>query len=103
MGKIDISSALHYYIDLSTVCHRYLGQSESGDFVLYYFEHQYAWNFSPEDSREKVKPKLVAMAAKYRRKHPDRNLKVMFWPKAALDAFRGMNQFGVWVLPRTKP
>ena len=81
------------YIDLSTVCHKYLEQSESGDFVLYYFEHQYAWNFFPEDSREKVKLKLVAMAAKYRRKHPDRNLKVMFWPKAALDAFRGMNHY----------
>ena len=81
------------YIDLSTVCHKYLEQLESGDFVLYYFEHQYAWNFFPEDSREKVKPKLVAMAAKYRRKHPDRNLKVMFWPKAALDAFRGMNHY----------
>ena len=81
------------YIDLSTVCHEYLAQSENSDFVLYYFEHQYAWNFFPEDSREKVKPKLVAMAAKYRRKHPDKNLKVMFWPKAALDAFRGMNQY----------
>ena len=81
------------YIDLSTVCHEYLAQSDSKDFVLYYFSHQYAWNFFPEDSRDKVKPKLVAMAAKYREKHPDRNLKVMFWPKAALDAFRGMNQY----------
>ena len=81
------------YTDLSTVCHSFLAQSEQSDFVLYYFEHQYAWNFFPEDSREKVKPKLTAMAAKYRRKHPDKNLKVMFWPKAALDAFRGMNQY----------
>ena len=40
-----------------------------------------------------MKPKLVAMAAKYRRKHPDKNLKVMFWPKAALDTFREMNQY----------
>lgn len=81
------------FIDLSTVCHEYLAQSDSKDFVLYYFSHQYAWNFFPEDSRDKVKPKLVATAAKYREKHPDRNLKVIFWPKAALDAFRGMNQY----------
>lgn len=81
------------YIDLSTVCHEYLSQSDSRDFVLYYFTNQYAWNFFPEASREKVKQKLTAMAAKYREKHPDKNLKVMFWPKAALDAFRGMNQY----------
>ena len=81
------------YIDLSTVCHSYLMQSESSDFVLYYFENQYAWIFFPEDSREKVKKKLVDMAAKYRARHPDKNLKVMFWPKAALSGFQGMNQY----------
>ena len=81
------------YIDLSTVCHEYLAQSDSRDFVLYYFTNQYAWKFFPDDSRDKVKPKLVAMAAKYREKHPDKNLKVMFWPKAALEGFRGMNQY----------
>ena len=81
------------YIDLATACHSYLEQPERGDFVLYYFEHQYAWNFFPEDSRDKVKPKLTGMAAKYREKHPDRDLKVMFWPKAALAAFRGMNRY----------
>ena len=81
------------YIDLSTVCHEYLAQSDSKDFVLYYFSNQYAWNFFPEDSRDKVRPKLTAMAAKYREKHPNKNLKVMFWPKAALAAFRGMNNY----------
>ena len=81
------------YVDLSTVCHEYLAQSDSRDFVLYYFTNQYAWKLFPEDSRDKVKPKLVAMAAKYREKHPDKDLKVMFWPKAALDAFKGMNQY----------
>ena len=81
------------YIDLSTVCHEYLSQLDSRDFVLYYFSNQYAWKFFPEDSRDKVKPKLVTMAARYRDRHPDKNLKVMFWPKAALDAFRGMNQY----------
>lgn len=29
------------------------------------------------------------MASKYRKKHPDRTLKVMFWPKAALSGFQG--------------
>lgn len=81
------------YIDLSTVCHNFINQSESKDFVLYYFSNQYAWNLFPEKSREQVKPKMIGMAAKYRKKHPDRNLKVMFWPKAALSGFRGMNNY----------
>lgn len=81
------------YIDLSTVCHNFINQTESKDFVLYYFSNQYAWNFFPEKSREKVKQKVAGMAAKYRKKHPDRNLKVMFWPKAALRGFQGMNNY----------
>lgn len=81
------------YIDLSTVCHNFINQSEHKDFVLYYFGNQYVWNFFPEKSRERIKGKLVAMAAKYRRKHPDRNLKVMFWPKTALSGFQGMNRY----------
>ncbi len=81
------------YVDLSTVCHSFINQSECRDFVLYYFRNQYAWNFFPEDSREKVRGKLTAMAAKYREKHPDRNLKVPFWPKAALGGFQGMNRY----------
>jgi len=81
------------YIDLSTACHNFINQDESSDFVLYYFNNQYAWNFFPEKSREKVKGKLTDMAAKYRKKHPDRNLKVPFWPKAALSGFQGMNQY----------
>lgn len=40
-----------------------------------------------------MKPKMIRMAAKYRKKHPDRNLKVMFWPKAALSGFKGMNNY----------
>ena len=81
------------YMDLSTVCHNYLNQSEEKDFVLYYFEHQYAWKFFPEKSREKMRSKLTANARKYREKHPDKTLKVMFWPKAALEAFKGMNNY----------
>jgi len=81
------------YIDLSTVCHNYLGQSECTDFVLYYFSHQYAWNLFPEESREKVKGKLTAMAARYRARRPEKDLKVMFWPKAALSGFQGMNRY----------
>lgn len=30
------------YMDLSTVCHNFINQSESKDFVLYYFSNQYA-------------------------------------------------------------
>lgn len=81
------------YIDLSTLCHNFINQNECKDFVLYYFTNQYAWNLFPDESREKVKGKLVPMAAQYRLKHPDKNLKVMFWPKAALSAFQGMNHY----------
>lgn len=81
------------YIDLSTVCYNFKNQSENGDFVLYYFSNQYAWNFFPEKSREKLKRKMTDMAAKYRRKHPQKNLKVMFWPKIALSGFQGMNNY----------
>ena len=81
------------YVDLSTICHDFLNQDEEKDFVLYYFEHQYAWNFFPEKSRAKMRDKLTSNARKYREKHPDKSLKVMFWPKAALEAFRGMNDY----------
>lgn len=81
------------YIDLCTVCHNFINQTESKDFVLYYFSNQYAWNLFPEDSREKLKQKMIDMAAKYRRNHPDKNLKVMFWPKIALSGFQGMNNY----------
>lgn len=33
------------------------------------------------------------MAKKYRKKHPDKNLKVLFWPKAALSGYQGMNNY----------
>ncbi len=81
------------YRDLSTVCHNFLRQSECDDFVLYYFSHQYAWKLFPEASREKIRGKLTAMAARYRQKHPDRDLKVPFWPKAALSGFQGMKRY----------
>lgn len=81
------------YVDLSTVCHTFINQTESKDFVLYYFTHQYAWKLFPEKSREKIRHKLIKMAASYRKRHPNKNLKVMFWPKAALSAFQGMNQY----------
>lgn len=81
------------YIDLSTVCHKFIKQKEYTDFVLYYFSNQYAWNLFPESSREKIKGKMISMAEKYRKKHPENNLKVMFWPKAALSGFQGMNSY----------
>lgn len=81
------------YVDLSTVCHNFINQSESNDFVLYYFSNQYAWNLFPDKSRDKIKSKMIKMATKYRKKHPDKNLKVMFWPKVALSGFHGMNNY----------
>ena len=30
----------------------FLTQTETSDFVLYYFSRQYAWNFFPEKSKE---------------------------------------------------
>ncbi|WP_455721122.1 alpha/beta fold hydrolase [Agathobacter sp.] len=81
------------YVDLSTICHNYLEQDEENDFVLYYFKNQYAWNFFPEQSREKVKGKLTKMALAYRKKHPSNDLRVLFWPKAALAGFQGMNHY----------
>lgn len=81
------------YVDLSTVCHNFINQSESNDFVLYYFSNQYAWNLFPDKSRDKIKSKMIKMAAKYRKKYPNKNLKVMFWPKVALSGFHGMNNY----------
>ena len=81
------------YVDLSTHCHQFLAQEESRDFVLYYFAHQYAWNYFPDKSREQVRSRLVPMAARYRQKHPDKNLRVPFWPKAALAGYEGMNNY----------
>ena len=80
------------YVDLSTVCHRFL-QSDETDFPLFYFENQYAWNFFPEKSRQNVREKLTASARKFRTNHPEKNLKVPFWPKYALAGFVGMNNY----------
>ena len=43
--------------DMSTVCHNFINQDEETDFVYYYFMNQYAWNFFPEDKREKIRAK----------------------------------------------
>ena len=77
------------YLDLSTVCHEFLHQTQEQDFVLYYF----SWNSFPEKDRERIREKLTQNARKYRAKHPDKPLKVLFWPKAALEAFKGMNEY----------
>lgn len=81
------------YVDLSSICHQFINQKEEKDFVLYYFSNQYAWNFFPEKSRDKLRTKLINFAAKDRKKHSDKNLKVMFWPKSALSSFKGMNKY----------
>ena len=81
------------YNDLSTICHNFINQDEEEDFVYYYFMNQYMWNFFPENSREKIRNKSGASALKYRKKHPDKPLKVKFWPKKFLEAFNGMEQY----------
>lgn len=81
------------YKDLSTVCHNYINQDKESDFIYYYFMNQYCWNFFPEDSREKIKNKLGEFALKYRKGHPDKTLKVPFWPKKFLEGFKGLNNY----------
>ena len=81
------------YVDLSTVCHNFISQEETKDFVYYYFINQYCWKFFPDDSREKIRTKLGELALKYREKHPDKNLKVMFWPKKFLEGFKGIQNY----------
>lgn len=81
------------YKDLSSVCHKFINQDEEKDFVYYYFLNQYMWNFFPDKSRDKVKGRLGKIALKYRIKHPDKMLKVPFFPKMALEVFRGMNEY----------
>ncbi|WP_165046030.1 alpha/beta fold hydrolase [Adlercreutzia sp. ZJ138] len=81
------------YIDLSSVCHKYLQDAVEENFVLYYFENQYAWNFFPDNARQKVRPKSIESAKKFLKRHPERDLKVPFWPKSALAAFVGMGNY----------
>ena len=78
------------YVDLSTVCHQYLAQDAEKDFPLYYFSHQYAWRFFPDKNREKLRAKMIRKAARNRRRHPERDLRVMFWPQSV---FKGMNEY----------
>ena len=81
------------YNDLSTICHNFINQDEEGDFVYYYFMNQYMWNFFPENPREKIREKSGKSARKYRKEHPDKPLKIRFWPKKFLEAFNGMEQY----------
>lgn len=79
------------YVDLSTVFHNFLNQKAETDFVLYYFSRQRIWDLFPEKTRERLRPKLIASAAKFRKKHPDKSLRIPFWPKVGLAAYQGMN------------
>ena len=81
------------YRDLSTVCHQFLNQNEVKDFQYYYFKNQYCWKFFPDKSREKLKNKLSSIALKRRTKHPERPLKVPFWPKNFLEVFAFLDDY----------
>ena len=43
---------------------------------------------------------VKAVALKYRKKHPDKNLRVMFWPKKFLEAFRGIQNYDPYFLSK---
>lgn len=81
------------YLDLSTVCHHYIEQNTQENFVIYYFQHQKMWDFFPAKSRDRIKLKLLNCAKKYNSKHPDKPLKVPFFPKKALEVYHGMNDY----------
>ena len=81
------------YLDLSTVCHNYIEQNITEDFITYYFEHQKMWDFFPDTSREKIRVNLTESVRKFRIKHPEKLLKVPFFPKATLEAYRGMSEY----------
>ena len=89
----DRRFSTYNYVDLSTVCHNFINQNEVDDFVYYYFINQYCWNFFPEESREKVRTKLGEFALKYRNKYPDKDIKVLFWPKKFLEGFKGLQDY----------
>lgn len=81
------------YLDLSSVCHLYIESESEEDFVLFYFQNQKMWEFFPDKSREKIKSKLLNSARRYRTKQPQKPLKVPFFPKSALAAYQGMNEY----------
>lgn len=81
------------YLDLSTVCHNYIEENIKEDFVVYYFKNQKMWEYFPDESREKIKIKLVKSVTKFRKKYPHKTLKVPFFPKSALEAYRGMDEY----------
>lgn len=78
------------FADLPTVSHNFISSDDSNDFQLYYFENQNTWTLFPDKTREKTKGKFLATAKKYRAKHPDKDLKVLFWPS---EAFIGMKDY----------
>ncbi len=81
------------YVDLSTVCRDYLAEGRDDDFVLYYFERQYAWNLFPEQGRDKAKAGLLKLARARRRRHPHKDFWIPLWPRAALAGYQGMNRY----------
>lgn len=81
------------YVDLSSVCHEYLLGNTRENFVLYYFENQYAWNLFPEKSRQRIRKKSIEAARKFLERHPGKDLKVPFWPKSALASYVGMGEY----------
>ncbi len=81
------------YLDLSSISYNFTKQNEIDDFVYYYFMNQYAWKLFPIEYRDKIRNSLSKFVKKYRIKHPNKMLKVPFWPKKFLEVFRGLEEY----------
>lgn len=81
------------YHDIAKLSHDFLNRDDKDDFVLYYFAGQYAWAELADGMRPSRRIQLIKTAEKYRRRHPDSDLKVLGWPKKATAALRGLNTY----------
>ncbi|GAA5343921.1 pimeloyl-ACP methyl ester carboxylesterase [Planifilum fimeticola] len=76
------------YVDLSTICHRFVQQREESDFTLYYVRNSYLLKFF-QDAR----PGMIRYAENYRKKHRDRPLRYWFMPPVMNEGFRTLPEY----------
>lgn len=75
------------YIDLSCVAHDFLSSGED-DFTSFYIRHGAVW-----DLFRGAKARIQEKAARYRRAHPDRPLKLYFMPPVVNRLFGSMDNY----------
>lgn len=67
------------WVDLATSCHNFLaehpGYPDEGDFPAYAWEHQYMWKYFGGGA-----DRLKRAGVEQRHKHPDRPIRVWWWP-----------------------